>query len=521
MQDYATVDGEKVEKGDFGYAPGDEPSKWKFPLHNKEKVESAIDMFHHEKGIPAEAMAELKRKIIERAHKFGVDEDKIKRFEGRPAQKTSETSSEFGRSVQLLCLGEPVAQDGKTLYEVPIVVPGQWVKGGERFSITRGDLAKMVVNFNKRLNGMVGIDYEHASEFPEVARGGPVPAAGWIHNLSLNGELTARVEWTPQAQQMIRSGEYRFFSPAIDWSAKDKETGEPQGATLTSGALTNKPFLEELPPIVCSEKSKGEKRMAEKEKAHELPVLNARKGRAGSAHEGHHVFSDGDSDVGYMSDSDFQDYAEKHGKQSSGDGNDDLPKVMSEIFSESGLTRDQARDKLKSISARIAEIEKSEAEATHCKLLFAEAVKDGKLDREKAKLLARDGKIALSSYIAAEEAERALDEAIRKGKILPRHRAFFFHDAIERPAEFAEFVKGATAVPLGIVGVSMPLDCDNADDEAIVRTKAYMSEHKLQEHEFGNALKKVLAADPELERRYRGLARERVRNMPPNAGSAT
>lgn len=33
QQDYATVDGVKVEKADFGYAPGDEPS-------NKRKIVS-------------------------------------------------------------------------------------------------------------------------------------------------------------------------------------------------------------------------------------------------------------------------------------------------------------------------------------------------------------------------------------------------------------------------------------------------------------------------------------------------
>src|SRR5262249_23587991 len=65
--------------------------------------------------------------------------------------------------------------------------------------------------------------------------------------------LLAQVEWTPEAQRLISGGQYRFFSPAIDWSFPDKETGESQGATLTSGALTNHPLLEELPPITLTE----------------------------------------------------------------------------------------------------------------------------------------------------------------------------------------------------------------------------------------------------------------------------
>jgi len=65
----------------------------------------------------------------------------------------------------------------------------------------------------------------------------------------INCNLESRKESIlTQAAEMIRAGQYRFFSPAIDWEARDQETGEPQGATLTSGALTNHPFLEELPP---------------------------------------------------------------------------------------------------------------------------------------------------------------------------------------------------------------------------------------------------------------------------------
>jgi phage I-like protein len=60
-----------------------------------------------------------------------------------------------------------------------------------------------------------------------VPKGGPIPGAGWIHGLNANGKLSALVEWTPQAEEMLRRGQYRFFSPAIDWGVRDKTTGEP------------------------------------------------------------------------------------------------------------------------------------------------------------------------------------------------------------------------------------------------------------------------------------------------------
>ena len=149
------------------------------------------------------------------------------------------------------------------LHEIPVAITGSWVKDGHRFSITKEDLDDIVTNFAKRKNGEVVIDYEHASERPDVARGGPVPAAGWIHGLTVRAQdegsgevLWATVEWEKDAREMLESKKYKFFSPAIDWGAVDKKTGRSKGATITSGALTNHPFLEELPAIQLSENAK-------------------------------------------------------------------------------------------------------------------------------------------------------------------------------------------------------------------------------------------------------------------------
>lgn len=157
------------------------------------------------------------------------------------------------------CFAESPAIMGN-LAEIPIAVTGSWVKDGHRFSITKEDLDDIVKNFEGRQNGQIVIDYEHASERPEVAKGGPIPAAAWIHSLSTKHDskddkevLWASVEWTATAKAHIEAGEYRYFSPAIDWGAADKKTGRSKGATLTSGALTNHPFLEELPAITMSD----------------------------------------------------------------------------------------------------------------------------------------------------------------------------------------------------------------------------------------------------------------------------
>jgi len=147
------------------------------------------------------------------------------------------------------------------LSEIPVAITGSWVKDSHRFSITRADLDDIVSNFTKRGNGEIVVDFEHASERPEVARGGPVPAAGWIQKLDVrpgdDGKdvLWADIDFTDEAKKLIREKKYRYVSPAIDWGAADKKTGHGKGATLTSSALTNHPFLEELPAIQLSETS--------------------------------------------------------------------------------------------------------------------------------------------------------------------------------------------------------------------------------------------------------------------------
>src|SRR2546426_12007418 len=80
---------------------------------------------------------------------------------------------------------QAIRRGSKELYEIPIALTGRCVKGGREFSITSDDLEAMARNFEKRKNDQVVIDYEHASEAPEVALGGPVPAAGWIHELGV------------------------------------------------------------------------------------------------------------------------------------------------------------------------------------------------------------------------------------------------------------------------------------------------------------------------------------------------
>src|SRR6516164_1853570 len=177
-QNYATVSGTKVHRSDFAYAPaGSGPSEWKLPIHDANHVRNALARWN-QTDLPADAKEGVWRKIVAAAKKYGI-------------KVSDESSDHQGRLAVLLAgLGKQVEVAGRATHEIPIVVTGTWVKNSHKFSITADDLAAMVANFDKRKNDQVVIDYEHASEQPEVARGGPVPAAGWIHSLTLTPALS-------------------------------------------------------------------------------------------------------------------------------------------------------------------------------------------------------------------------------------------------------------------------------------------------------------------------------------------
>jgi phage I-like protein len=103
----------------------------------------------------------------------------------------------------------------------------------------------------------VQIDFEHASEMEPTEGTIPesgAPAQGWIHDLKVEGgNLYGLVEWLEPARGYIKANKYKYFSPAIRFNSKDRVTGQPVGARLTSGAITNGPFLVHMAPLAASD----------------------------------------------------------------------------------------------------------------------------------------------------------------------------------------------------------------------------------------------------------------------------
>lgn len=115
-------------------------------------------------------------------------------------------------------------------------------------------------NFAAHGNGEIPLDFEHMSErLPASTATHGVPAPGWVTKVEVrNGgrELWALFRWVDaKAVGYVRAGQYRYVSPAVNFKARDKATGKPVGAKLTSVALTNHPFLEGMKPLAADDRN--------------------------------------------------------------------------------------------------------------------------------------------------------------------------------------------------------------------------------------------------------------------------
>ena len=121
---------------------------------------------------------------------------------------------------------------------------GRWF-----FTITRDDLDVYASHIRANAD-TIPVDYDHAEAGTK--------AAGWftgqadVRGDGTSARLWAEVEWTPQAAEAIRSGEYRFISPEFTFHEKDQKTGlMTKAKELLAAALTNRPHFVELAPVTA------------------------------------------------------------------------------------------------------------------------------------------------------------------------------------------------------------------------------------------------------------------------------
>ncbi|MFO0840514.1 MAG: phage protease [Phycisphaerae bacterium] len=111
--------------------------------------------------------------------------------------------------------------------------------------------ARSAKSWFDQMGRKLAIDYEHQTFDRHNTRDdGLRPAAGWIGALELrqDGLWATQVDWTDRARALLRSGEYRYFSPVIYWTDED----QTDVAALGPVALTNDPAMRGVQPLAAA-----------------------------------------------------------------------------------------------------------------------------------------------------------------------------------------------------------------------------------------------------------------------------
>ena len=205
------------------------------------RLRAALDLATEDLSVHLDRVRELVREVEERAD--GID---LMRAAGGDAAG-SQPTSRLRCAAFSTARGEPVNEFllipfGEVVVERPVA--------GKSFVFTRGH-AESAQHWFDQMGRKLAIDYEHQSFDRFNTRGdGLRPAAGWIGGLEVrdDGLWAVNVTWTERAAELLRSGEYRYFSPVIFWT--DEDHGDL--AALGPVALTNDPAMRGVRPLAAA-----------------------------------------------------------------------------------------------------------------------------------------------------------------------------------------------------------------------------------------------------------------------------
>jgi hypothetical protein len=146
------------------------------------------------------------------------------------------------------------SEDKKSSW-VQVLTTGEWERPekqsdgtvkSRKISITTSDLQRFKENFDKGVRGVkLFTDIAHKPDDGAVAE--------W-EELDVRGDkLFAKMKWTDEGAQLVKSGKYNYFSPEFSFAWTDPATGKVHKDVLFGGALTNRPFLKNMERVALSE----------------------------------------------------------------------------------------------------------------------------------------------------------------------------------------------------------------------------------------------------------------------------
>lgn len=148
----------------------------------------------------------------------------------------------------LFVIGDIKLAEGQKKSIVTILKLGEfWDPRYEWVEVTQHHFSSFIKNFNNRVyNQDIPIDIAHMGD-----QGGG--AAGWIRKLWQEGKrLRAEIEWTDLGVEAITKRGFIYLSADYREDFKNNETAISYGPTLLGAALTIRPVVKGLDPIMLS-----------------------------------------------------------------------------------------------------------------------------------------------------------------------------------------------------------------------------------------------------------------------------
>jgi phage I-like protein len=148
-----------------------------------------------------------------------------------------------------------VRQGGDGRFDLCVALAGEWKS--RDLTVTEKELRQMADNFALEQRDIL-FDYDHKC-LGGFFDPGDSRAAGWGKSLEIReGALWVSMEPTPRGREAIEAGEFRYLSPVYEYQRQDRVTGKTlKDWRLHSVALTNTPYLTELPAIKNTEQVGG------------------------------------------------------------------------------------------------------------------------------------------------------------------------------------------------------------------------------------------------------------------------
>lgn len=141
----------------------------------------------------------------------------------------------------VVCTAEEVALDGVP-EEIKLLPLGMVHNQKMDFKVDDESCEMIIRQFKGRRLDLV-IDYEH-----QTLENIQAPAGGWIKDIWKGTDaLVAKVEWTPKAKEYLLNKEYRYLSPVVMVRKNDRKA-----VSIHSVALTNTPAIDGMFAIVNS-----------------------------------------------------------------------------------------------------------------------------------------------------------------------------------------------------------------------------------------------------------------------------